>query len=60
MTTKKTRSRRKMSDLRLAMTILQTRQTSLLLIVQDALMSMRIQIDDLKKEVERLKKEDEK
>lgn len=49
-----------MSDLRLAMTILQTRQTSLLLIVQDALMSMRIQIDDLKKEVERLKKEDEK
>ena len=55
MTTKKTRNNRKKADIRLAIHLLGMRQMNLSASVNDALLTMLQKIDDLQKEVEKLK-----
>lgn len=57
MTTKKTRNNRKKADIRLAIHLLGMRQMNLSVSVYDALLTMLQKIDDLQKEVEKLKGE---
>ena len=57
MTTKKTRNNRKKADIRLAIHLLGMRQMNLSASVYDALLTMLQKIDDLQKEVSKLKGE---
>ena len=55
MVSKKTRNKRQKADIRLALHLLAMRQANLSVSVNDALQLMWTQIDDLQKEVEKLK-----
>ena len=57
MVSKKTRKNRQKADIRLALHLLATRQANLSVSVNDALLAMWQRIDDLQKEVEKLKEE---
>ena len=57
MTTKKTRKMRQKADIRLAIHLLAMRQQNLTVSFNDALLSMLHKIDELQKEVEKLKEE---
>lgn len=55
MVSKKTRNNRQKADIRLAIHLLAMRQMNLSVSVSDALQAMWQKIDDLQKEVEKLK-----
>lgn len=55
MVSKKTRNNRQKADIRLAIHLLSHRQMNLSVSVSDALQAMWQKIDDLQKEVEKLK-----
>lgn len=55
MVSKKTRNNRQKADIRLAIHLLSMRQMNLSVSVSDALQAMWQKIDDLQKEVEKLK-----
>ena len=55
MVSKKTRNNRKRADIRLAIHLLAMRQTNLTTSFNDALLTMLQKIDDLQKEIEKLK-----
>ena len=57
MVSKKTRNNRKKADIRLAIHLLAMRQTNLTASFNDALLNMLQKIDELQKEVEKLKSE---
>ena len=57
MVSKKTRNNRKRADIRLAIHLLAMRQTNLTVSFNDALLNVWQKIDDLQKEVEKLKEE---
>ena len=57
MVSKKTRKKRQKADIRLAIHLLAMRQTNLTASFNDALLNMLQKIDELQKEVEKLKKE---
>lgn len=57
MVSKKTRNNRKKADIRLAIHLLAMRQTNLTISFNDALLNMLQKIDELQKEVEKLKSE---
>ena len=57
MTTKKTRNNRQKADIRLAIHLLGMKQMNFSASVNDALLSMWQKIDELQKEVEKLKGE---
>lgn len=57
MTTKKTRKMRRKSDIRLAILLLDMRQQNLVVSFNDALLFMGQKIDELQKEIEKLKEE---
>lgn len=57
MVSKKTRNNRQKADIRLAIHLLAMRQMNLSASVSDALQAMWQKIDDLQKEVEKLKEE---
>lgn len=57
MVSKKTRNNRKRADIRLAIHLLAMRQTNLTTSFNDALLTMLQKIDDLQKEVDKLKEE---
>lgn len=55
MVSKKTRNNRQKADIRLAIHLLAMRQTNLTASLNDALLTILQKIDDLQKEVEKLK-----
>lgn len=57
MTTKKTRNQRQKADIRLAILLLDMRQQNLAVSFNDALLFMGQKIDELQKEIEKLKEE---
>ena len=57
MTTKRTRNKSKAANLRMLMLILENRQTNLGMAVSDQLTRMSLIIDELQKEIEKLKEE---
>ena len=57
MVSKKTRNNRQKADIRLAIHLLSMRQMNLSVSVSDALQAMWQKIDNLQKEVEKLKEE---
>ena len=57
MVSKKTRNKRKKANIHLAMHILSMRQRNYAEIFNDALVAMSLKIDELHKEIERLKSE---
>ena len=60
MVSKETRKNRQKSDIRLAIHLLAMRQMNLTTSVNDALLAMWQKIDELQKEVEKLKEKEEK
>ena len=60
MVSKKTRNNRKKADIRLAIHLLAMRQTNLTASFNDALLNMLQKIDELQKEVEKLKEKEER
>ena len=60
MVSKKTRNNRQKADIRLALHLLAMRQMNLAASVNDALLAMWQRIDDLQKEVEKLKEKEER
>lgn len=60
MVSKKTRNNRQKADIRLAIHLLAMRQMNLAESVDDALLAMWQKIDDLQKEVEKLKEKEER
>lgn len=57
MTTKKTRSKRKKSDLSFRVLMCEVRHQNLVLLMKDAITSLYVQLDELRKEVKHLKGE---
>ena len=57
MVSKKTRNNRQKADIRLAIHLLAMRQKNLTVSFNDALLTMMQKIDELQKEVEKLKEE---
>ena len=57
MVSKKTRNNRKKADIRLAIHLLAMRQTNLTASFNDALLAMWQKIDELHKEIEKLKED---
>lgn len=55
MTTKKTRKARKQSDLRFKMAIMEYRQSNLATMVADMMMSLDLQVSELRREIQKLK-----
>ena len=60
MVSKKTRNNRQKADIRLAIHLLAMRQMNLTTSVNDALLAMWQKIDELQKEVEKLKEKEER
>lgn len=60
MVSKKTRNNRQKADIRLALHLLAMRQTNLTTSFNDALLTMLQKIDELQKEVEKLKIKEER
>ena len=60
MVSKKTRNNRQKADIRLALHLLAMRQTNLTTSFNDALLTMLQKIDELQKEVEKLKEKEER
>jgi hypothetical protein len=60
MVSKKTRNNRQKADIRLAIHLLAMRQKNLTISVNDALLAMWQKIDELQKEVEKLKEKEER
>lgn len=57
MTTKRTKSKRRLSDLKFNMALMNLRQQNLSIMVQDSLCFMRLKIEQLEREVKKLKEE---
>ena len=55
MTTRKTRKARKKSDLRFKMAIMECRQSNLATMVADMMMSLDLQVCELRREIQKLK-----
>jgi hypothetical protein len=60
MVSKKTRNNRQKADIRLAIHLLAMRQKNLTISVNDALLAMWQKIDELQKEVEKLKEKEKR
>lgn len=57
MVTKRTKSKRRLSDLKFNMALMNLRQQNLSIMVQDSLCFMRLKIEQLEREVKKLKEE---